>query len=893
MLITIELEYRTIWGEELYLSGNIAELGHFKIDKMAKLYTNDGVIWKLNDLQIANAQKIISYKYVVVKDGRIVREEQAEQPHQIDFRENSKLLIKDVWIDVPQQTIELYDIYNNVWKSGTNQKALLKLSQEQTNLIFESTCPQLNNNEQLVLCGNIDELGNWNPKKALKLTEYENSKFKAIINGLKVDCDIEYKYLILNRDKQKVKYWEKRENRTICNSTIDKHRDVVINDGYINFPSKERWKGAGVTVPIFSLRSKKSYGIGEFTDLKIMADWASKVGLKIIQILPINDTISTKGWADSYPYRCSSVFALNPIYIDLEELGILSTKYAKNYRTEQEELNSLKFINYPKVIQHKLKYLKHLYKIDGSKIEELSDYKIFISENKNWLLSYASYLYFRAHYKTSDTTKWGKNMKYSSKDAKELQQKNREANLFFKYIFYIQYNLHLQLKKASEYTQTRGIALKGDLPIGISKQSVDAWQHPMLFNLNSQAGAPPDDFAAQGQNWGFPTYNWKQMHQEHYKWWKDRLKHMNQFYDAYRIDHILGFFRIWSIPENAIYGTLGQFDPALPYNEIELKELGLQKETIISTPYITEETINTLCKGNKNLVTHIITTYLYKDKYTYSFNELFDTQRKIAESNIPEEDKAILQDLHAELLFVPDIENKMLYHPRIDAEKTFTFSTLSKEQQSIYLKIYTDFFYYRHNSFWEKEAVNKLPELINSSDMLVCGEDLGMIPATVPEVMNRLSILSLEVTRMPKKETEFIGNPLTYPYFSISTFSTHDMSTLKGWWSKNKALGTLLIEHLSNKDLEYKEKLSEDMAFEILLYELQGNSILCIEALQDWLSLSDKYNTLLPEEEQINIPSEPNHQWKYRMPCFIEDLIEDSKLNKTITELLKLTNRNL
>ena len=141
--------------------------------------------------------------------------------------------------------------------------------------------------------------------------------------------------------------------------------------------------------------------------------------------------------------------------------------------------------------------------------------------------------------------------------------------------YFIQFHLHLQLLEATNYARANGVVLKGDIPIGISRNSVEAWTEPHYFNLNGQAGAPPDDFSVNGQNWGFPTYNWEVMEQDDYSWWMKRFRKMSEYFDAYRIDHILGFFRIWEIPMHAVHGLLGQFVPSLPMSREEIESYGL------------------------------------------------------------------------------------------------------------------------------------------------------------------------------------------------------------------------------------------------------------------------------------------------------------------------------
>lgn len=895
MKLDLTIEYYTQWGEELRITGSIPLLGNFNEKKAIPLSSGDGKIWKLEVETDSIHDKILSYKYILFKDGKICRREPSNIAHTIDLIKHKAIKLIDRWYDEPTALIEAYPIYNQVWSNSIDnlQGSSSKSLQRGKFLILKAHFAQLQANEQLAIIGNQKELGYWSCDQSHKL-ELENG-ITAITELLinKIKFPLEYKYIVIDKETQEIKYWENGPNRVLEGYANLHDISVMIDDGYLNFPNRKRWKGSGVAIPIFSLRSKNSYGIGEFTDLKLLVDWASQVGMKMIQILPINDTTSSYGWGDSYPYRCISVFALNPIYIDLIKLGILNTSEADRYKKEQIELNQLTSIDFPTVQNRKLNYLEYLYKLNFIEVINNSTYIEFYNTNKEWLLPYSAYLYFRKLYGTDDINNWGSDAVFSVKRVKDLMKDDGILEQL-QFHFYVQYSLHQQLKEATDYAISKHVAIKGDLPIGISKKSVDAWQYPKLFNMSNQAGAPPDAFAQLGQNWGFPTYNWNEMAKDGYLWWQQRLQQMERYYKAYRIDHILGFFRIWSIPLTAIDGTLGQFDPALPLSIDEMKSWGFYFDEKQIRPNLDKEYIEVYF-ANEELTILKEIFFIDNGDDTYRIKEEYNTQVRLKESRMisgPNFERKVL-NLYSNILFIPDYKNKDLYHPRIDGVKTEQFERLSEEQKRAYLCIYNDFFYNRHNSYWKNKAYQKLPALIRASNMLVCGEDLGMIPNSVPEVMNNLSILSLEVRRMPKESNKCIGNPQDYPYFSVSTFSTHDMPTLRGWWKNNPELrGKLLNQIGYNHDNDTPpDDISTEDAKAVIDSELKGNSVLCIEAIQDWLSLSKNYKQLNTEEEQINIPSDIHHKWSYRLPCKVEDLINDDELNNIIAKLIRETNR--
>lgn len=308
---------------------------------------------------------------------------------------------------------------------------------------------------------------------------------------------------------------------------------------------KPGFRGAGVVVPVFSLRGKDDFGIGEFKDLVEVVDWAERTGLCIIQLLPVTDTTRKGGWEDSYPYSPVSSFALHPLYINLQDAGAVADAA---FRAEQAELNALGQVDYPRVFKAKMAILRKTFGRVGERDMKSSSFLAFCKTNgRVWMNEYVSF----------------------------CAQRDGDSPDFWRWV---QWQADLQFSKVVEYARSKGIHFKGDLPIGVSADSADAHWHPQLFNLDSSAGAPPDFFSKDGQCWGFPTYNWDEMAKDDYAWWKARLRQMSRYFDAFRIDHILGFFRIWEIPVEKGKGLYGHFNPALSYTENEIKSMYLPLE---------------------------------------------------------------------------------------------------------------------------------------------------------------------------------------------------------------------------------------------------------------------------------------------------------------------------
>lgn len=593
-------------------------------------------------------------------------------------------------------------------------------------------------------------------------------------------------------------------------------KSLIVQD---QWSDKTGWRGAGTAIPVFSLRSQRSMGVGEFEDLRRLVDWAAMTGQSFIQLLPINDTTMTHTWQDSYPYNANSSFALHPMFLHLPAIGVSEDD---TYCQSQKDLNSYSFVDFERVNAVKWQYIRENFKKTFSVLARKEDYQQFVAKNSQWLMPYAAFCVLRDEYNTADFQQWKSYARYKAKAVADYIESHRsEVDLHC----FVQYHLHKQLRAVRDYAHSKGVYLKGDLPIGVSRTSADAWVYPKLFNLDSQAGAPPDYFSRDGQNWNFPTYNWDEMAKDGYGWWRRRLGKMSEYFDAFRIDHILGFFRIWEIPVPFLSGLEGHFSPALPYSTEELAEKGL---------------------GFKN----------------------------------------------AFKLFVEDPRQKGMWHPRIGAKSLQAYRDLYGHALHTFDALYDDFFYHRHNEFWREKATRRLSALLGSTHMLACGEDLGMIAPCVPEVMARLNILSLEMQRMPKNPGQEFGDTSQFPYYSVCTTSSHDMSPLRMWWEENYNPTSRFYYHVLHRGGDVPAILSTDCARQILSQALSSPSMLCILPLQDWLSMSDNLRNQDVKAERINDPANPHHYWRYRMHVTLEEMMADTDFTQQVSELIQLSGRN-
>ncbi len=745
------------------------------------------------------------------------------------------------------------------------------------------------NNWKLGVLGNQRVLGNWSDESPVLMLTDDFHSWKVSVDAQSFNYPLEYKYVIYDPQDEKIIAWEARENRFTAEIPFE-DEGVMFKDEELCF-DLQMFRGAGVAVPVFSLRSKAGFGIGEFFDLKKMIDWASQTGMRMIQTLPVNDTTHTFTSKDSYPYNSLSVFALHPLYLNVDVLGDLKDKKQRLfYEKKKQELNEAKKIDYENVVKYKWEYFKLIYEQEGEALFESEEYKLFYEDNRLWLEPYAVFSFLRDNEKTADFNKWSRLSTYDEDELQVVLNDNvKEVGLYF----FLQFHLYQQLVSVHEYAKEKRVMLKGDIPIGVSPTSVDVWCNPCLFNLDMQAGAPPDYFSLKGQNWGFPTYNWDLMAEDNFGWWLDRLQYMSNFFDAYRIDHILGFFRIWQIPKDQLWGLLGQFYPAMSLKPENIESYGLDiDEDFLLMPVVTLNTLQRYFGANYSEV-----NYLFFEEYKlggYRFKSKYDSQQKIYDyfekNNRTEDHDLKIRDkllmLFCQVLFLRDCKHEDRYHPRISYQSNDTYKQLSEDNQDGYRRLYEEFFYHRHNEYWKQHAMMKLPALVNSTFMLACGEDLGMIPASVAEVMTELKILSLEIQRMPKEYGHEFGVPYFAPYMSVCTTSTHDMSPIRMWWEEDRAKTQRYFNHMLFEAGEAPIICEPWIAEKILIQHLQSPAMWVILPIQDWLAVDADLRYPDPYAERINIPDDPNHIWNYRMHLDVDELLNATDFNQKVCSMV-------
>jgi 4-alpha-glucanotransferase len=904
MKIVFRLNYHTVLGQSLWLKlATVLDDRQVRYAQVLPLHWLNDRQWELElDFHGGGAAQL-EYSYQMRQDDNGVALDEWGAPRQAvaDPATNAALVLGDTWcsagtVDYAYETRALCGVLPAPGPFSTPPAT------PPANHTFRLRMAAVPPGRVPCLIGGGRQLGDWIWTQAIPLDEVAANVWQTRLE-LPDNQWIEYKYGLWDPVAGAVASLEGGNNRVLeTRASHDGQHTIVSDEGYCR-DAAELYHAAGVAIPVFSLRSDESLGVGEFADLKPLADWAGGVGLRLIQILPINDTTSSHDWQDSYPYSAISVFALHPIYLRIEDLGYtMPAGFAEDLDAAREWLNALEHVNYEEVMKTKTALTRQVFGLHQAAITRAAGFQDFLSANRAWVLPYAVFCLNRDHYGTADFTRWQDWQVFDPARVAAMADASHPQWPSICYHIWLQYELDRQLTDAVSHLRHQGIILKGDLPIGIDRHSVDAWAAPHWFKLNTQAGAPPDAFAAKGQNWGFPTYNWDVMRSDDYAWWRARLAQLGRYFDAYRIDHILGFFRIWQIPSDQIEGIMGCFDPALPvaHDEILAREIPFDHSRFCQ-PYIREKFLwerfgdtareakdgylDDQGDGIYQLRGHVATQRSIVDHFA-----TLQSSDPAAQSRLDRLRSGLLDCASDVLFFEVPGSNGSFFNPRYGMQLTRSFQELDSDVKWRLEELYVDYFYRRQESFWQAQGYAKLPVLRRATPMLLCGEDLGMVPACVPQVLQELGILSLEIQRMPKRADVEFGDPAQAPYMSVVSTSTHDMPTLRGWWGEDPSLTANFAWQMLGEAFPPAD-LTGELATRIIHQHLQSPAMWAIFPLQDLLAIDENLRYPDPDAERINVPAIMPYEWRYRMHLNLAELAAADGFNGKLARMLRDANR--
>lgn len=640
--------------------------------------------------------------------------------------------------------------------------------------------------EELLMVGAIPSCGSWDPKKAIPLSLTRN----AYILQFPERKETEYKLILRSNDGKII--WEEGDNRVYRPDD-----DGVFTLRYDRPPAFKnaelpmRKQLTGTAIPLFSLRSEQSYGIGDLSDAEELLNWMCLNRQSVLQLLPFYDTTFTRTDKDSYPYSAITTYGLHPIYMDVRQLpGYKNATDRMEWERTAAELNRLSRVDYSATLNLKEKVMDYCFEWwYDTEYETDQDFAAFIEKEGASLLSYALFCTIRDRLPGTPVEQYPP---YSAIRLEWIEHRSCMGNNVEKEVTkhcFRQFHLYKQLEQLCFKAAGKGILLKGDLPIGANRNSEDVWVAKHLFCLDKEAGSPPDAFSAKGQDWAFPTYDWEAMKVEGYEWWRKRFATMGRYLDAIRIDHILGFFRIWSIPAFTGDPSLGHYVPAKGFRYEEVKD---------------------------------VQAFFNQDKEGY-------------------------------------------YHPLLAPEHRTGWDELSEEKQIDFHRLKEEYYHGRNEALWRETAIERLSNIMSAGDMLICAEDLGVLTASITDVLSSLEILSLEVLRMPKQLGQKYILPNAIPELGVLTTSTHDMDSLRCWWQELLPADRCELARLYG--------FENDITPRGLIRSLhRTRAVLMILPLQDWFVMTGYGNTVAPQDERINYPDDPNHIWNYRMPGFISEL---------------------
>lgn len=890
--LILELQYHTSPGQSIWITSSGLLLGDSVLKQM-DYYDNDH--WRLElELKPSDIEADIHYRYHVKNADGGFQDDYEEKTIPLKNLKFPFLFVRDFWSYAGYHENVYYKAPFDFLIQRDLSDKVKELTQTTTHL-FQVKVAYTKPDEGVCILGSDAFLGDWNNEKFQKLNYDPVLRvWKGSFTIKDFNSSFEYKYGIYNKDTNEILVLESGENRMTF-SLYEKGL-IVQNDGFIRLEEKG-WKGAGLNIPLFSIRTENDFGIGDFGSIKKIVDWMSLVGLKLLQLLPINDTTVSKTWEDSYPYSAISVFAIHPIYIDLEQLLTADDKEKptiQNILSEKNVLNGLSQLDYEAVFKLKWQLIEEVYAIHKKNIVASADYKSFVKKNEDWLKAYASFSVLRDEYNSANYDDWEDAKTFSEKVFETLFKSKKDRIQLY---FFVQYILSKQLHDAVQYAHSHQIALKGDIPIGVNRYSADVWQYPELFNTTMQAGAPPDFFTKDGQNWGFPTYEWERMEKDNYAWWNKRLSNMSQYFDAIRIDHILGFFRIWSIPEEHVQGVLGYFQPCIPIDESEFNNWNIPFDyNRYCKPFINDAILN---ETFGDTVEYVKSEFLQLDTNgNYIFIPAFDTQKKINDLFKTFEYNAhndwmlkSLLGLMANVLLIPDKESGK-YHCRFVLYETSSYAYLSDWEKKQLYYLYINYYFERQSAFWKKIGYKQLSAITSSTDMMICGEDLGMVPDVVPTIMGQLGILGLKVQRMASDTVSHFTNPATVDFLNVATPTTHDMPPIRNWWRQEFPV---IKEEFYKQQLHFKGVISntseESIVSQIVFNHMQSPALWSVFLIQDLLSIENETANPNIEEDIINRPEVPHFYWRYRMHLSVENLLKQDLLNGKIKNFLQLSSR--
>ena len=636
----------------------------------------------------------------------------------------------------------------------------------------------------------------------------------------------------------------------------------------------------GILTPLAAIPSDQSIGCGEFPDLVILGRWCNSHGMRLIQLLPVNDT-----GTQSSPYSALSAFALHPIYArvadfpEFQDADSGGAILAQVDAARAAHKGSGRFA-YQSVLSAKMELLRALYTATDAGERSGAEIDAFITEHP-WIPSYAVFRYLKEKNAGRSWRYWDSHREAGPDEIKALWN-DPALRTDLRFFAWLQMRLSQQLRNAALELDKMGVALKGDIPILMNEDSVDVWADREIFITELRAGAPPDMFSHLGQNWDFPIYNWQRLAERDYDWWRARLREAAQYYHAYRIDHVLGFFRIWAIPRNNFSGIPGFFWPQRGFNREELHAIGFDDGRIrwLAEPHLRGHVLrDVLGESFGRLPPETFAQVGTEDLYLFGPGVRGELDIEQLGLNREQTEFLLSQFRNRALIALPNGEfaASWTYHACDRFENLF-------DDEKERLRRLIAHSASESNELWARHAYKLLKVMRDTTEMLTCAENLGVVPEAVPRVLDALGILSLYIPRWAHywdKEGQPPIPPAEYRPDSVCAPSVHDTSTVRGWWQTESGRD-LLWRTLG---LPGDAPAVFDAFAARTVYEgfARSASRILVLQIQDLLVFEPRLLHPDVAQERVNVPGSYNDfNWTYRLPILLEEFVRIESIGREV-----------
>ncbi|KAJ5075943.1 hypothetical protein M0811_06805 [Anaeramoeba ignava] len=947
IIIRFKTSYKTYFGQKLFLTGNCKELGMNNLNKAIEMnFINHELenwqvdvgfnfISKEKDIKFAFFIRDQNYKIITESSSRVLPIQSSVKRGfiQVSASFNGNSLPQDYIYN----TSPFIKVFPKKFQMNSFVVSKIPLWESQNKKIpvhFQIIYSDELENYEIKLTGNSSSLGNFNLEKSIPLSNQNFPIWETIVWMDKEEFPIQYQYFlnpINSQNENQIENQIEKKNiikDRIHNFQISKYYDqefiqdpqaIFIDSGKFNLENKQNpniKKVAGVSIPLFSLRSKKGLGVGEFTDIPILAKWAKSANFKFIQFLPVNDTRMTGTEKDANPFLISSSFALHPVYINLDQLNppqnimkiveqkkMQFNKMIPNEKSKKSKKSIFKYsrFNYSEIISFKMEILKQIYQLRKEDILKNDKIHNFLAQNSFWLPAYAVYCTLSDKNSTFDFTQWKQYSKISNQEINYLLSPKSEIYEDAFFYVWLQFILDQQFSQAVKTTNSLGISLVGELPLSVNPKSADTWFYSDLFHQNHSLGLCPDYFDIRGQKWNLPVFNWKEIEKNNFEYLKRKIENLGKYFQAIRIDNISSWFRIWEVPNEFTQGIMGHFEPSIPIHKNELSSIGINDFKRLCEPYLPLHVIVSYL-GKEN-AENMIPIYFEKDQENpelYKFKPDFDTQMKISMKMEDGELKEGLLGLLTEVCLIGK-SNYENFFPRFNFHKTMSFQELDGNIQFNILKLFNQYFNERNENIWIQSGQTKLSLFTQTTEMLIIAEnfsnsdsDSNSDSTFIDMVLQQMKIPQLKMERIPKEKIKSpFNNIKSFEFNSIISTSTHETENIREWW-----------EIMENKDFYWKNILHRkknpsyfaevDICQQIVNQHLNSNSVICFIPIQDLFSLSPNLRIQNPKDERIfSFALNDDSQWKYQIQIPIEDLILNEKeFTNKISKMIEISGRN-